>query len=307
MLKNEAKIYLTGKLPPPIGGVTKFIQYFLEATTNSKIDNYTALLDCRTFFKFWLLRDAVLVVNASNTLKRFFFVLLGKLLFRKVFFVKHGGQLFKYDFLFLLALMLSDGVLCLNRKVFNALGQSVNKLMITTIFQENRSHLIRPYQEREVDLLLYANNDSEIEGKSVYGLDFIIEAIDELNFSPELTIVDLSGKYREPFLKYENITYLSNEVDFIDLLSRTKVYLRPTITDGMSVAILEALSLGVTCLASDAVDRPKGVITYKLNDIQDFILKLEEVLSQKTRKRDVELTSIDSVITFVCSGVSSDK
>jgi glycogen(starch) synthase len=40
------------------------------------------------------------------------------------------------------------------------------------------------------------------------------------------------------------------------------VFLRPTGTDGDALTVREALALGVRCVASDAVPRPPGVVTY---------------------------------------------
>lgn len=47
----------------------------------------------------------------------------------------------------------------------------------------------------------------------------------------------------------------------------TDVYIRPTFTDGDSVAVREALDMGVQVVASDVCERPKDVITYPYGDI----------------------------------------
>lgn len=58
----------------------------------------------------------------------------------------------------------------------------------------------------------------------------------------------------------------------------TDVYVRPTYTDGDSVAVRETLDMGVRVVASNVCWRPEGVILYHYGDIDDFILKVDEAL-----------------------------
>lgn len=59
----------------------------------------------------------------------------------------------------------------------------------------------------------------------------------------------------------ENIRSLWNQVD---------VYVRPTSTDGDSVAVREVLDEGVAVVASDVCKRPAGVLIYHYADMQDL-------------------------------------
>lgn len=72
----------------------------------------------------------------------------------------------------------------------------------------------------------------------------------------------------------KNIRTLWKEVD---------VYVRPTSTDGDSVAVREALDEGCNVVASDVCARPNDVIVYKFGEINDLYSKLLLCLS-KTRK-----------------------
>ncbi len=51
-----------------------------------------------------------------------------------------------------------------------------------------------------------------------------------------------------------------------DLWAVSDLFVRPTSSDGDSVSVREALSLGTPTLASDAVKRPEGVHTYPVGD-----------------------------------------
>jgi hypothetical protein len=54
------------------------------------------------------------------------------------------------------------------------------------------------------------------------------------------------------------------------LLAKSTVYLRPTTTDGDSLAVREALSFGVPVVASDSAFRPPGTILFRSRDDEHF-------------------------------------
>lgn len=56
----------------------------------------------------------------------------------------------------------------------------------------------------------------------------------------------------------------------LPLIKRADVFLRPTRTDGTSVALLEALELGVASVASDCTGRHEAAILFKTGDQRDF-------------------------------------
>lgn len=300
MQKNRPKIFLTGNLPPPTGGVTKFIEYFLEASNKSFYSDFSVLLRSRKPASLWASKDRYLLINSSHPLKRLLYVVLGRVLFSKVFFIKHGGKVNTFSPFFLCSVYLSNGVFCLNKQVYNSLNYKSNKMLITTIFKENKPNA-SACGEKDIDLLFYSNNKKKIDGNDIYGIDFLCEVMKTYLIDAQITIVDLSGSYEQFFKMFSNVTYISSPVNFIQLLSRTKVYVRPTVTDGMSVAILEALSLGVNCVASDAAERPEGVITYKNLDAEDFLKKVNNSLEMNSSEHffNEELTSIYDMIDFI--------
>lgn len=294
---DSKKIVMTGSLPPPIGGVTVFIKYFIEACAKSSVPVEFFKWKKILLFKY---KNDLLYINSSNNLKRFLFVLLGRLFFSKVFFVKHGGLFDVNDFFVKASFKLSDGVLCLNENVRNQLNRiGVTNFSHTTIFIENigSGNVIKTKNARE-KLLFYCNNSTTIDGCSTYGVDFILSCMAELETSFDLIVVDLSKQYEDDFSNYPNVTYHSNPVDFKELLMEVDIYIRPTRTDGMSVAILEAGLLGVKCLASDVVARPDFVVVYKLDSKIDFINKLNH-LRQAELKAEVKLNSITDVVSFM--------
>ncbi|MEQ3511909.1 hypothetical protein ABMY35_00865 [Pseudoalteromonas sp. BZB3] len=297
------KIILTGNLPPPVGGVTVYIRYFIQACNMAMIPvDFFKLIDTLLFRNV----NNILYVNSSNSLKRFLYVCVGRLFFKKVFVVKHGGLFDLNNVLVKSSLRLCHGVLCLNNLVqeqLNSIGK-VNFLH-TTVFSENSRFVQNELIEKSLDtdkctnLLLYINHSNVLFGEEVYGATFISSVIDEIDFNYKLTVVDLSGDYESIFKRYDNVLYLSQNVDFKKLLSESDIYLRPTSTDGMSVAVLEAGINRVKVLASDVVDRPSFVKTYKFKSEVDFINKLKCLANDDSLPAEPKLTSIEDILRFI--------
>lgn len=74
---------------------------------------------------------------------------------------------------------------------------------------------------------------------------------------------------------------LSQEA-FQKLMDNSGVLVRPTINDGDSVAVREALAGGTIVIASDAVIRPKGVVIHKTGDSESLYLCI-------SHRRDYEI------------------
>ena len=68
------------------------------------------------------------------------------------------------------------------------------------------------------------------------------------------------------------------------LWKKVNIYVRPTSTDGDSVAIREALDEGTIVIASDVCKRPEGVITYKFGDEKDLLQKISRNINSPKRK-----------------------
>lgn len=65
------------------------------------------------------------------------------------------------------------------------------------------------------------------------------------------------------------------------LWNRADVYVRPTCTDGDSLAVREALDMGVKVVASDVSFRPEGVIKYVYGNMDDFVSKVMTALNSE--------------------------
>jgi len=65
----------------------------------------------------------------------------------------------------------------------------------------------------------------------------------------------------------------------LDVMSRSDVFLRPTLEDGDSISVREALSLGIPVVASRTGARPAGTILFDPGDTDAMLSKLALALS----------------------------
>ena len=64
------------------------------------------------------------------------------------------------------------------------------------------------------------------------------------------------------------------------LISACDVFLRPTLEDGDSISVREALSLGVPVVASRVGTRPAGAILFQPGDVEEMVAKIELAMAQ---------------------------
>ena len=279
-----------GRLPPPIGGVTKSVSNLCEMFSLSavtfKIFDYS-ILELRHVLKRYDLAH----VNSSSPIKRLVSLFIGFVIAKKAVFVVHGNRFDPRTLVNRLCLSLASGVIVLNENVKNSIlssGYSKDKILLQSpVFRsldnklvvEDVNFLGRKFAGSKI-VTLYSNHGGHLDGKEVYGFTFFFsDLIDCFNPSDFVfVVVDLDGSYKNTVSslreKYE-IIYFDKPVDFSSLLKCTDLYIRPTNFDGSSIAVLEALQCNVKVIASNVVDRPKGVITYDVNDKKSFSKALE--------------------------------
>jgi glycosyltransferase involved in cell wall biosynthesis len=132
----------------------------------------------------------------------------------------------------------------------------------------------------------------DCHGVDLYGFDICLDAVHKLRrLHPGIgVILCIPGAERDPYRKElanrARVLQIADRVLFLTqpltsampLWSLSDVYLRPTTTDGDSIAIREALSLGVPVVASDASERPEGVWLFPSRNVDAFIEKTAEAL-----------------------------
>jgi glycosyltransferase involved in cell wall biosynthesis len=125
-----------------------------------------------------------------------------------------------------------------------------------------------------------------------YGFDLLVNAIARLRERhPDVGCVVMGSG--EDFQKararvaeagLEDHILLAGDVDHdtcLALMSASDVFVRPTLEDGDSISVREALELKVPVVASRVGTRPPGAILFHPGDVEDLLSKLESALAQR--------------------------
>jgi len=180
----------------------------------------------------------------------------------------------------------SLGANCKNIKVIPAFIPDTSNLNplpnIITEFIQNHSPVLSSY----------AYSIINIQKKDLYGVKMIIEACYELvEKYPNIGFVvcithsnknDINAI--NTLIKYkgisDNILVYNKAIEGLHALwGRSDIYLRPTLSDGDSVALRESIYLKTPSIASDCVKRPPNVILFKNDNVESFIEAIVCVLN----------------------------
>lgn len=129
------------------------------------------------------------------------------------------------------------------------------------------------------------------QSRDLYGIDQTIEMIKNLKeIYPNIGLVVVLGslgdeqyyqvlmKRIQTYVLHDAIFIMHGQKELWPLLKYATIFVRPTLSDGCSVSIAEALYLGTRTVASDVCKRPTGTVLYKAGDIIDFTEKIKQVL-----------------------------
>ncbi|MCC8114769.1 MAG: glycosyltransferase family 4 protein, partial [Bacteroidales bacterium] len=147
---------------------------------------------------------------------------------------------------------------------------------------------------------VYGIDDALILFKDMFALDKSIGFIFCLSEDTDTEkIIKLHDRAKD--LGIEDVVFWQiGAIDNIAMLwEETDVYIRPTATDGDSVAVREVMDSGATVIASDVCPRPDGVITYQWKNREEFADKvIIELKSTKRRKPQKDYTHYQSIISI---------
>jgi glycosyltransferase involved in cell wall biosynthesis len=153
-------------------------------------------------------------------------------------------------------------------------------------------------------------------GQDLYGLDLLVELMRRLVYErgldAALAFLLPGGSDSEYFAEIRRTVDrhgLTGRVHFVtqpleeaaSLWRVSDVVVRATNTDGNSLSVMEALSVGVPVVASDCVDRPDGAVTFATRDIDDLEAKVVDVLTRpdEHRGRIASLPPLDNGDRFL--------
>jgi len=132
------------------------------------------------------------------------------------------------------------------------------------------------------------------QGKDLYGLDQAIAVCQMLRREYQciglVIVLGMIGNREhyqrlvaliEQYNLQQSIYVLQGNYILWPLFAHVDIFIRPTLSDGASVSVQEALFCGVPTIASDVCWRPHGVVLYKTSDSADLYMHIQQLLNQK--------------------------
>ena len=130
-------------------------------------------------------------------------------------------------------------------------------------------------------LLSYAHHPSPVYGRALLldGLQALGKAgtlAGLVAFGPGSRSVEFRGDVEQRGLRAQVIALGDvSHGTALAVMKASDLFVRPTLADGDSVSVREALAVGVPCVASDAAVRPSGVSTFRSGDALDLARALQ--------------------------------
>ncbi len=303
-------ILVIGRVPPPVGGVTTFVLRYIgkERQRGNTVTLFPSFSysDLIIISKIFLHRFDLYQLNSiSLPLLILLFVSFNS---KKVEFVDHNhSRHFKSNVktrLKLYFLGYIGRIYLVSKSLESNYPTSFNRFDVLNPFlpptedeklraKENLPIEIEKFVESKDKLLIVSAWRFVIEnGRDLYGLSETIKIFSNtkcLNKSLGLIICIGDSSFNEFELHslvqeaegIENIVFWFNCEASWCLFSKNTVYIRPTLTDGDSISVHEALHFNSKVLASDVVQRPKGCQIYEYGNLVDFQIKINSILENE--------------------------
>ncbi|MCB0720244.1 MAG: glycosyltransferase family 4 protein [Bacteroidetes bacterium] len=300
-----SKILIFGSVPPPIGGVSVFIQRHSEVLRRAGVT--VQIVDWRNTGVLARLRafagarssDVGIEVHGYQTMPLLCCILLAR--GRSTLWL-HSGQfsahLTNLQRRILRASLGRLGTIVLvSRHIRGLLASNgfevpADAVVEPAFIEPDRSRLqsiwesypetAKVFVHQHKPVLVMQGADAFHEGADRYGTDIAIEALGllRLDYPDAALLVGRPSVGSEDFQEYErgqrarinqlglseSVFFLTGEQELWPMIGRADIFLRPTNQDGDSVSVREALALGVPVVASDACPRPEQCVSFVSRD-----------------------------------------
>lgn len=146
---------------------------------------------------------------------------------------------------------------------------------------------------RQPLLLANASRITFHNGNDLYGLDMCVRLLNRLQRAyPRIgLLIALAEVGHEDYFRQlqfsikesgieQNVHFMTSQKELWPLIKDADLLIRPTATDGYSVSVAEAIHLGCPAVASDVATRAEGTVLFRNRDDNDLLLKVRQLLQQ---------------------------
>jgi glycosyltransferase involved in cell wall biosynthesis len=191
------------------------------------------------------------------------------------------------------ACVLHRQVICVNDEIASAvaeLGIAMDQIRVAPAFLPVSAPDVVVPMEIEAWLARHSPVLSSVMFfRPEYGFELLVEAISQLRTRyPGIGGIVVGGDREEARGLVERrglaeTVFLAGDLDHelcLAVMSRSDIFVRPTLRDGDSISVREALALGVPVVASDVGTRPEGARLFEAGDVDGFVGIVAERLSE---------------------------
>ena len=336
------KVLLIGDYPPPAGGVAIHVQQLAHSLEQSgeevSVLNIGVGSTVRTPLKFGRAlihqirpRTVCHLHISGNNLKAWMVAIalgaIGRLLGARLVVTVHSGLFPKFidasprhRILVRLALLGMDRVIAVSEAVGQGLNQArlpAHKLRVVPAFLVDQ---VKPApgpnafietRPRFSTLISMAHHPSPI-----YGQVILLNALAILRGkNPGWGLVAFGpgsqGAVFRQQVESRNLTEAVvglgelSHAETLGVIAGSDVFVRPTLADGDSISVREALTLGVRCVASDVASRPEGTVLFKSENSNDLASGLERAM--QTVPQHFPMPDVASILLKIYREIDSSR
>lgn len=294
---SKPGIFIIGKIPPPIGGVTIHIERLLYNLRRDNVPFEAMSLRASTLKKFIpkYISYRVVHLNISSVYLRALLTLVSFLTGKKHINTYHGSLGNKSrvkNFFDKISIHFSTFPLVLNEGAYkfalkyNRKTKKISAFIPPPIEEELPGGISSKVKALRAGYkTVFCTNAFGVmyddRGQEIYGISELVRVFSQV-CDKALIISDPSASYRNHFRRNniqltDNILMITVPHSFFEILKLSDCYIRNTSTDGDSLSVKEALYLKKNVLATNCVKRPEGVCLYGVSNSSELLSKIKEM------------------------------
>lgn len=308
-------IAVVGRFPPPIGGVSVFVERKYESLRPSgagyvDLGSKCWILDV---VKLAIFTRCLFLLNTTNFAVLLIFFLLGVLGRARIYdhnSSRHYWGRKRKELIYLFFVRRAESVCVVHQHLvgqYESRGVELKILVESPFLPPVEAKFREVVETYPQNVLQFLNESScfrmalsaskyahDSHGRDLYGIKNLVELVSRLRQAGvEIKCLLAVADWREEMVpeclkadirKLErsgDLVFMVGQYEFWPIYRYLDCFLRLTSTDGDSVSVKEALHYGCPVVATDVVPRPDGVVLFPYADIELLSSRVLALISRK--------------------------